>query len=365
MTAVRVALVVDSDAFGGAEVWAWRVLEHLPAGIRPSLVLTRPVSDRFAPPGLEQRVVVPLARHRDAAPEIAEALAELAPDVVHVNLVDPASNRAALDAALVQAPTVAALHLQGVVPADVSGLRRRYAALAGAIAPSAPIAAQLVELGVRPERIAPVRHGVPLPPSPAQPPGRAPLVVGAVGRLTAQKGFDLLLAATARLHERGRALQVVIVGDGGDEAALRRQAAGLPVRFVGFCRDVGSLLGRIDVFCLPSRSEALSLALLEAAALGLPCLTTAVGDTAAALAGAAMIVPPDDLDALTAALDDLLAAPAVRHALGARARQRALQDFGVERMAGEVAAVWLRAARPDGSGHGEGLLDLGQHVRDR
>jgi glycosyltransferase involved in cell wall biosynthesis len=156
---------------------------------------------------------------------------------------------------------------------------------------------------------------------------------------------------------------VLIAGEGREETALRRQAVGLPVRFLGFCPDVPALLGRLDLFCLPSRAEALSLALLEAAAHGLPCVTTAVGDTAAALTGAAMIVPPDDLDALTAALDRLLADPALRGDLGGRARRRAARDFGVRRMAAEVAAVWSAAGQ--GSACGERGVDLGEHVRDR
>jgi glycosyltransferase involved in cell wall biosynthesis len=372
---VRVAVVVDSDAFGGAEVWTYRVLEHLSAGIRPNLVVTEPVADRLGvPQRVERRIVVPLARHCEAAPEVAAALAEIVPDVVHVNLVDPASNRAVLDAALSQAPTVAALHLPGAAP-DAAGLRRRYVRLAGAVAPSAPIAAQLVALGVPAHRVTRVRHGVPLPAVPVRPPGRAPLVIGGVGRLTAQKGFDLLLAAVARLHKSGRPLRVVIAGEGRDAAALRRQAAGLPVRFLGFCPDVPALLRRLDVFCLPSRSEALSLALLEAVAHGLPCVTTAVGDTAAALTGAARIVPPEDLDALTAALDDLLVDAGRRRDLGDRARQRALRDFRVERMAAEVAAVWATVAQATahgsaggsarGSAGGEDGVDRGEHVGDR
>jgi glycosyltransferase involved in cell wall biosynthesis len=356
-----VAVVADSDAFGGAEVWTRRVLGRCPSGIRASLLVAQPVADRLGVPhGVERRVVVPLARHHANARAVGAALDELAPDVVHVNLLDPGSNRAVLDVALDRAPTVVTLHLQGAEP---TGPRRCYARVAGAVAPSAPIAAQLVELGVPPERVARVRHGVPLPAAPARAPGRPPLVVGGVGRLTAQKGFDLLLAAAARLCKRGRRLQVVIAGEGREEAALRRQAEGLPVRFLGFCLDVPALLGRLDVFCLPSRAEALSLALLEAAAHGLPCLTTAVGDTAAALTGAAMIVPPDELDALTAALDRLLADPALRGDLGVLARRRAVRDFDVRRMAAEVAAVWAAAAQ--GSAGGERGVDLGEHVRDR
>ncbi|WP_219419864.1 glycosyltransferase family 4 protein [Pseudonocardia nigra] len=340
---VDVAVVVDSDAFGGAEVWTTRVLDHLPDGMRASLVVAEPVADRIAVPAGIDRVVVPLARHRESAPDTAAALAALAPDVVHVNLVDPASNRATLAAALAQAPTVAALHLQGVPPDPPEpGFR----ALAAAVAPSGPIAAQLVELGVPAERVVRVRHGVPLPATPARPRGEPPLVVGAVGRLTPQKGIDVLLAATARLHARGRALRVVIAGAGRDEAELRRRAAGLPVTFPGFCTDVPALLRGLDVFCLPSRAEALSLALLEAVAHGLPCLTTAVGDTVGALDGCALVVGPDDVDALTAAMDRLLTDPDLRRELGRRARERAVRDFAVTRMAGEVASVWRRAA-PD------------------
>jgi glycosyltransferase involved in cell wall biosynthesis len=357
---VRVAVVVDSDAFGGAEVWTDRVLAHVPDGVRPSLLATEPVADRLtaAHPHVEEQVVVPLARHRETAPEVAAALAALAPDVVHVNLVDPTSNRACLAAALAQAPTVATLHLQGGPPIVPDP---RYRALSAAVAPSEPIAAQLVELGVAADRVVPVRHGVPLPPHPARPAGRPPLVVGAVGRLTAQKGFDLLLEAVARLHRQGRALRVVIAGEGRDEAALRRQASGLPVQFAGFCPDVPALLRGLDVFCLPSRAEALSLALLEAVAHGLPCVTTTVGDTVAALHGCALVVPPDDVDALTASLDQVLRDAALRQRLGARARQRAVRDCDVTRMAADVAAVWQRVARVSA----QDVLDGGQHVGHR
>lgn len=350
--------MVDSDAFGGAEVWTGRVLAHLPADVRASVVVTGPVAGRLAVPDGVERVVVPLARHRERSPEVAAALAALSPDVVHVNLVDPGSNRAALRAALDRAPTVVALHLHGAAPRPA--LTAEYGAPAAAIAPSAVIAAQLTELGAAPERVVRVRHGVPLPATPARPPGRSPLTLGAVGRLTPQKGLDLLLAAAARLHRRGRPLRVVVAGEGRAEAALRRQAAGLPVRFTGFRRDVPALLRGLDVFCLPSRAEALSLALLEATALGLPCVTTAVGDTRAALDGCALVVPPDDLDALTDALDRVLGDTALRRRLGTRARERAVRDLDVARMAADVATVWRRAA----SGR-EDRVDLGEDVGHR
>lgn len=77
--------MVDSDAFGGAEVWTGRVLAHLPADVRASVVVTGPVAGRLAVPDGVERVVVPLARHRERSPEVAAAL-DRAPTVVTLHL---------------------------------------------------------------------------------------------------------------------------------------------------------------------------------------------------------------------------------------------------------------------------------------
>lgn len=340
MTGLHVATVVDSDAVGGAEVYAGRVLAGMPAGVRCSLVASEQVA--AALPGTDRTVLVPLTRHAEHAPRTAAALAELDPDVVHVHLVDPASNRAALTAAVRQAPTVVTLHLQGDPgPESMHGLYRQVAA---AIGPSAPITHQLAQLGVPAERVVHIRHGVPLPARPAPRRDALPLRVGAVGRLTPQKGFDVLLDAVARLRDRGHALQVLIAGHGRDAAALQRRAAGLPVEFLGRCHDVPALLRSLDVFCLPSRAEALSLALLEAVAHGLPCVSTTVGDTAEALDGAALLVPPSDAAALADALGRVLTDPGMREGLARQARARALRDFDVRRMAAQTADVLAATA---------------------
>lgn len=76
------------------------MLAHLSDDVRAGVVVTAPVADRLAVPDGVERVVVPLARHRKGAPAVARALAALAPDVVHLNLVDPGSNRAARGLAL-------------------------------------------------------------------------------------------------------------------------------------------------------------------------------------------------------------------------------------------------------------------------
>jgi glycosyltransferase involved in cell wall biosynthesis len=336
-----VAVVVDSDTFGGAEVYARHLLRWMPPWIRRDLVVSEPVAEHFTEPGLVHHMAtVPLYRHQHSAPQVAAALAALAPDVVQVNLVDPGSNLGCLAAAAHCAPTVPTLHLQGALPAQP------LPPVAYAVAPSAVIAAQFRdELGVPASRVIRVRHGVelPRPPAPSSPDDTV-VTIGAVARLTEQKGLDLLLDATRLLVGEGRRLRLIIAGSGREEAGLRRRADGLPVRFLGLCRDVPAFLRQLDVFCLPSRREALSLALLEAVAHGLPCVTTAVGDTTQALHGAALIVEPEDLEGLAAALRQLIENSELREDLGARARERAVRDFDVRRMAARTAAVLRRAS---------------------
>ena len=353
----RVTFVVDSDAFGGAEVHVCRLIRWLPADLRPSLVVSEQVVEHFAE--VEDRIdalaVVPSARHCPTAPQIAEAVIAQQPDVVHLNLVDPGSNLACVRATD-GVPAVATLHLQGAVRSDWC---ESYRMLRSVIAPSAVIAHQLTaELGLPADRVVRIRHGVPLPAEGMQRRDRSPLVVGTVGRLTSQKGFDLLLDAVVELNGRRDDFEVVIAGSGRDETELRRRAEGLPVRFLGLCRDVPALLRELDVFCLPSRREALSLALLEAAAHGLACVSTDVGDTAEALDGTALIVPPEDRSALVEALQRMLSSSKLRSELGRRARQRAVRDLDVRRMASETGRVLAEAAR----GSTEDGVDLTEHL---
>src|SRR5439155_15353184 len=110
--------------------------------------------------------------------------------------------------------------------------------------------------------------------------------------------------------------------------------------------DAAGFLRRLDVFCLPARREALSPALLEALAYGLPCVTTSTGDTMEALTGAAMIVPPDNVDGLTAVLDRVVTDTALRHKLARDARERAVRDFDARRMAARTAEVLAGVTTP-------------------
>ncbi len=124
----------------------------------------------------------------------------------------------------------------------------------------------------------------------------------AVGRLLWKKGYDTLLGAFGRC---GGVL--LIAGAGPLEEELRAQARG-DVRFLGERGDIADLMSACDGFVQASVVEGLPVALLEAAASGLPCVATDAGGVAEA--GVARMVPACDADALAEAMREVMSLPA-------------------------------------------------------
>lgn len=151
--------------------------------------------------------------------------------------------------------------------------------------------------------------------------GGGPLVVS-VGRLSRQKGQDLLLAAWPSIRRSVPDATLVLVGDGPLRAMLEaRGSAG--VRLVGERDDVPLWLAAADVVAAPSRWEGMSLSVLEAMASGRSIVATDVAGMGELLAGnAGAIVPRERPDALAQALIDRLADSARASAEGVRARRR-------------------------------------------
>ncbi|MDX2204274.1 MAG: glycosyltransferase family 4 protein [Hyphomicrobiaceae bacterium] len=133
-----------------------------------------------------------------------------------------------------------------------------------------------------------------------------------IGELRAVKGVDVLLKALARLKAE-REVSAVVVGGGQDLAALQAEAAALGI--AGCVRFPGPMpareafrLGRIMV--VPSRAESFPYVVLEAGAAGLPLISTNVGGIPEIVAGTrTTLLPPDDVDALCAAMRATLAEP--------------------------------------------------------
>jgi glycosyltransferase involved in cell wall biosynthesis len=150
-------------------------------------------------------------------------------------------------------------------------------------------------------------------------------VVLAVGRLAAQKGFDVLIAAAAHWRDRDPRPVTLIAGDGplaGALTAQARQADG-DVRLLGLRQDVPALLAVADVVAVPSRWEARALIVQEAMRASRPIVATRVGGIPD-LTGAdgAVLVPSDDAGALAAAVSAVLDDPGLAARLGLAARTR-------------------------------------------
>jgi sugar transferase (PEP-CTERM/EpsH1 system associated) len=169
--------------------------------------------------------------------------------------------------------------------------------------------------------------------------------VGCVARLAAVKDHGTLLEAFARLRVALPDAHLTLVGDGPERASLeaRRALLGLDhaVTFAGARADVAPLLAAFDVFALASRSEGMSLTLLEAAAAGLPVVATRVGGNAEVVVAGetGLLVPPGEPGALASALAAVAANPH-RAALGAAGRARVEHRFGVARMARAYAELY-------------------------
>lgn len=177
---------------------------------------------------------------------------------------------------------------------------------------AAPMRDFLVErLHVPGGRVVHIDNGLALPEGvrPAAGPVRRLLFVGL---LVERKGVDVLLRALARSARDtpGGPVRLTVVGDGPHRAGLEglRDTLGLHDRvdFLGFRSDVAHLMAKHDAFVLPARMEQQPLVLIEAMAVGLPVVATDVGGVADMLGGRGRLVPPDDVDALAAAVTELV-----------------------------------------------------------
>jgi glycosyltransferase involved in cell wall biosynthesis len=152
-------------------------------------------------------------------------------------------------------------------------------------------------------------------------------VAGTFGRLSEEKGVLEFIAASNDARAAG--VTWALAGAGPLEAAVREAPH---VRFAGYLADAAEFADALDVFVQPSRTEGLSLALLEAMRAGRPIVATAVGATAVAARPdiEALIVPAGDAAALVAAVERLRADPSLRERLGTAARGRFEAEFRLE-----------------------------------
>lgn len=173
-----------------------------------------------------------------------------------------------------------------------------------------------------------------------------------VGRLMRRKGLHTFIRALAQVAPAWPSLYGLLVGEADPlesdlPAALQALAQALGVadrvRFTGYRADVPRLLLAADVLCfVPSDPEPFGRTVIEGMAAGLPVIVAANGALPELIGHgeAGLTVPPDDANALAAALTTLLADPARAQTLAAAGRRRARTEFGIERQVAALTALY-------------------------
>jgi glycosyltransferase involved in cell wall biosynthesis len=174
---------------------------------------------------------------------------------------------------------------------------------------------------------------------------RGTIHVGAIGSLTPQKGYSILINAMGQLSGRGIPFELTIVGEGPLRDDLENEAAAVDrgkVTFTGATGDVMEFLPGFDVVVCSSVREGLPLSLLEAMAAGRPVIATDVGGNREAVVDGltGILVPPNDPYALADALESLWKDAGKRAEMGRNGRARAEELFSAKRMVERTEEIY-------------------------
>lgn len=203
------------------------------------------------------------------------------------------------------------------------------------VALSERIRDDLVGSGYDPGKIHVIPNGVPIPADPWIPKGNGPPVVTFVGRLAFEKGIDRLLEAWPLVLDQCPGARLKLIGAGVESDALQGMAVRMgiadSVEFAGARADVEAILRQSDVFVLPSREEGLSIALLEAMALGMPVVVSDIpgNRTLVERNVTGQIVEANDRQALAEALANAIRQNSAILKLAQAGRERVARDFSV------------------------------------
>ncbi|HLG66653.1 MAG TPA: glycosyltransferase family 4 protein [Acidimicrobiales bacterium] len=342
---VRIGFYSDATQWGGAEIVVAQLLRGLPDRFDATIVgVDQEVVTRLAAyrPGARRAVVQRPAGLRDIAGlrRLRQKIRALGLEVLHCNLSSLASCREAVLAAstIPDLRIVAVEHLpmysrdlrSRLVKALVSRRLDRHIAVGEAVARIVESRALL-----RKGSVGVIYNGMPDPGPPPEPAnGPRVATVGCLARLDFVKGIDVLLEAVAPLAN----VSVRVAGRGPDRGALEERSVGLGldsrVEFLDWTEDSSSFLRSVDIFVLPSRAEGLPLSVIEAMLAGLPVVATDVGSVRELVrdGSTGIVVPADDVIALSEALRTLVEDSELRARYGAAARSRALAHFGAQSM---------------------------------
>ncbi len=188
-------------------------------------------------------------------------------------------------------------------------------------------------------------------------PGEAPLsledgripVIGAIGRLSKVKGYEFLLQAARKVLDKGKEVHFLIIGDGEEEASLRKLVRQLELqKQVTFCPplpDLAELMRNFDILVVPTQRGGLGLTALEAMAMGRPVIANSVGEILHLIRDGetGVLVKDSDPDEIAEKIVQLLENPQQAQDLGARARAYVEENFSLGPMVDSTEQVYQEA----------------------
>jgi glycosyltransferase involved in cell wall biosynthesis len=350
---MKVAHIIETPGTGGAE----KLLVDIAAGISPEFTSVGVMMcESWSGRELEKRgiavTVMPLRRAFDVTWPIRFARFLRAQKVVAVQSHEFTANvYASMGARLAGVPIVCTTHGKNYWPhASYRRMAYRWAArnARAFVAVSADLGGFICRtLAIPDNAVRVIRNGIDPNSFKRDPRTRAgvreelaihptqPLLLSC-GELTHVKGHEFLLRALRQVLERCPDAVVAIAGHGPLRADLEALANSLGVsarvRFLGFRTDVPALLNAADIFVMPSLSEGLPLALLEAMSVGVPVVATAVGGVPELIRDGATgwLVPERDVDALARALLGVIQSPGARERVIGHARQLCRAQYDLQ-----------------------------------
>lgn len=181
--------------------------------------------------------------------------------------------------------------------------------------------------------------------------GKDTLVIGSVGRLHRQKGYEYLIKGSKAILEKFPHIKFVLIGDGELRNSLESLCQKIGVynsfQFLGNQKNIPELLTQIDIFVLPSLWEGLPLVLLEAMAARKPIVATEVNGITEIIESEkeGLLIPPKDSEALSLALIRLLENDALRKTFALNSYAKVCSNFNITKMIRETENVYLKYIR--------------------
>jgi glycosyltransferase involved in cell wall biosynthesis/predicted metal-dependent phosphoesterase TrpH len=358
----RVALIADGiEAMHGVTRTIEQIRELGVPGFEVEVVGTDPGVDRRLPAAaaLEVPFYDGMTLGVPGLPDLVETLAEGRYDLVHVTAPGPAGIAATLLSRVTGMPLIGSYHTELVAYAGLrsgdGGLEAMarmalgafYAAPSRVLSPSPAADRSLIELGADPARLGRWERGVDVSrfePAKADRdafPGE--LKVLYAGRLTREKGCDLLAESFLRAHAADPRLHLLLAGGGPEEDELRERL-GERATFLGWLEgeDLGRAYASADLFLFCSRTDTYGQVVVEAGASGLPVVAIAEGGPASLIENrhTGLLCAPDP-DHVAGAVLQLASSPLLRRHLGSSAA-RAARERSWERALEQLAAGYTR-----------------------